>query len=171
MCSLLIPFKQIWFHPLLHFMVWQWGRWLRQRNEFITIGTQWICFFSLYKSFYCLHQQMNDFFHWCANMTWVVKATSGPLLAIYMPSIKAKGVDSFVKSSCDLYFEACEVSFKFPVPFFFIEPCHWWLWNPSCSFAPFWPTYHVKLLWLELGVLLGPLSLSLCSFFPPLLGA
>jgi hypothetical protein len=50
--------------------------------------------------------------------------TSGPPLAIYMPSIKTKGVNSFVKSLCHLYLRhvviASEVSFKFPIPFFFI---------------------------------------------------
>ncbi len=46
------------------------------------------CVFSLcHGSFYCLHQQMDDFFHWCANMTWVAKLTSDPPLAIYKPSI------------------------------------------------------------------------------------
>jgi hypothetical protein len=126
--------------------------------------------FSLcHRSFYCLHQQMNDFFHWCANMMWVAKATSGPPLAIYMPSVKAKGVDSFVESSCHLYFEACCWCkwgfFQMSRPFLF---CIAWplmggsvtqvVHLPLCD--PLW----VLLLWLELGVLLGPLSVFVLSF-------
>jgi len=34
------------------------------------------------KMFGNLHQQANKFFHWCANMAWLVKGTRGPLLSI-----------------------------------------------------------------------------------------
>ncbi len=55
---------------------------------------------------------------------------------------------------------------NFPSLSFLYSLCHWWgFWNPSCSLAPLWPTLGcVLLLCLELGVLLGPLSLFFLSF-------
>jgi hypothetical protein len=38
--------------------------------------------FLIVKIFECLHQQANDFLHWCANMAWSMKGFGGPLLSI-----------------------------------------------------------------------------------------
>jgi hypothetical protein len=55
--------------------------------------------------FRCLHQQMDDFFHQCANMVWGVKDTEGVPLSILCAFYKTKGVNGVITCANNLYFE------------------------------------------------------------------
>jgi hypothetical protein len=58
------------------------------------------------KTFGCLHQEANDFFHRCANMAWLVKGSKGPPLSILRSFYIGRGCQWLFKKfrlpiSCD----------------------------------------------------------------------
>lgn len=86
MWSLLISPKHVWFHMLFHLMMWWW--WFKLRNFFYHNWHSTYVFFPLaIKVFWCLHQQVDDVFHQCANMAWLRKDINGPPLVFYVSAI------------------------------------------------------------------------------------
>jgi hypothetical protein len=55
------------------------------------------------KMFGNLHQQANNFLHWCANMAWLMKGTGSSLLLIIHSFYRQRGVSGSLKSSCHHY--------------------------------------------------------------------
>ncbi len=97
MLSLPLSLGLIWFLMLFHFKLWLWQ--LKQRKDLAMIGIWQLAFLPLtMEVFGCQHQHMDGFFHWCANMVWLAKGSSGSPLAIWCTFYKQKGFNSFAKS-------------------------------------------------------------------------